>query len=441
MNTVVQKEQEYNPTLERWASDPEDQEIFHRFVKEWEDWHETYEEPKSADQELRNSMDLHESRLKQRGIQKSMRLELLDEKPVNGGKVIPLFKSRRSMNYVDAKQTNTYKRLSNGKVLYKNKQFGTLYETIIHGEEDGLGQDALYNCPNCGNVAKINDLLDGCPYCNTHFVMGDLFPKVFKANFMRDTTGRYTLKRDIILFQIVMGIGAFIYALTFGRSGFFDGDIYTTGRLIYVLFFSAFFGFVEGYIMWAMSKFFYGLFLSLFLIPALFGTIGSKHRAKVAIRLIDPSLNVDYLESKTIALIRSIIFAEDESQLVQYRGPKLEESFKEIVDMSDAGTLGVNRYRRVVTNDGEEAIELDVSLYVEVLFDKGEKLSRKKKVLQATISHKIGSGINPMFTISRIQCKSCGGSFDAYKQKKCPYCGTTYDVESDDFVVTSLSMK
>lgn len=41
------------------------------------------------------------------------------------------------------------------------------------------------------------------------------------------------------------------------------------------------------------------------------------------------------------------------------------------------------------------------------------------------------------FSIHAIQCKACGGSFDATKEKHCPYCGNEYPIDGD---VVSLAV-
>ena len=41
------------------------------------------------------------------------------------------------------------------------------------------------------------------------------------------------------------------------------------------------------------------------------------------------------------------------------------------------------------------------------------------------------------FSIHAIQCKACGGSFDATKEKHCPYCGNEYSIDGD---VVSLAV-
>ena len=37
-----------------------------------------------------------------------------------------------------------------------------------------------------------------------------------------------------------------------------------------------------------------------------------------------------------------------------------------------------------------------------------------------------------------IECPSCGASFDATKNKNCPYCGNQYEITTDDWALVEL---
>lgn len=42
------------------------------------------------------------------------------------------------------------------------------------------------------------------------------------------------------------------------------------------------------------------------------------------------------------------------------------------------------------------------------------------------------------FSFAAVSCPPCGGSFDARNVKVCPYCGTAYLHEENDWVMTGL---
>ena len=42
------------------------------------------------------------------------------------------------------------------------------------------------------------------------------------------------------------------------------------------------------------------------------------------------------------------------------------------------------------------------------------------------------------FSMTKIQCPTCGSSFNAIQNKKCPFCGHEYDIESQDWVLKEI---
>ena len=44
-----------------------------------------------------------------------------------------------------------------------------------------------------------------------------------------------------------------------------------------------------------------------------------------------------------------------------------------------------------------------------------------------------------VFSVERIQCKSCGAGFNAAKMRKCPHCGTRYEMGDDDWIITKIT--
>ena len=46
--------------------------------------------------------------------------------------------------------------------------------------------------------------------------------------------------------------------------------------------------------------------------------------------------------------------------------------------------------------------------------------------------------INAGFSIKKIECKTCGGSFDGSHQRKCPFCQNVYDMKEENWVITRI---
>lgn len=46
----------------------------------------------------------------------------------------------------------------------------------------------------------------------------------------------------------------------------------------------------------------------------------------------------------------------------------------------------------------------------------------------------------PGFSITSVACPNCGGSFDAVRQKVCPYCGSEYHMENEGWVIEDMRL-
>lgn len=74
----------------------------------------------------------------------------------------------------------------------------------------------------------------------------------------------------------------------------------------------------------------------------------------------------------------------------------------------------------------------------DVLYANGDNVKLKRKDFLATFQRRTDIPINPHFSVTKIQCPSCGGSFNAVQNKICPYCGNAYDIALDDWVLSEL---
>ena len=63
-----------------------------------------------------------------------------------------------------------------GKAVKKDKRDKVFFANVIWLKDQKRTES--YSCPNCGAVSTVRELLTGCPFCKTQFLMSELYPKI-----------------------------------------------------------------------------------------------------------------------------------------------------------------------------------------------------------------------------------------------------------------------
>ena len=381
----------------QWRSNRE--KLFTSFLRGIENWSRTGQEPKEGDQDVRYYLDLQEHRLKDRRITMEYRfpqgsLPVTQAGKVLGGAVNPY---GHSLHFSSCCETVSFSR--DGTKLYSKERDVTFYQTII---EPQAGMEHLaeqtYVCPNCAAIAHIGELLDtGCPYCGTRYIMSDLYPKV--TNF-------YTLES--------MPDGEKVEKETHRRVVI--GAVVMAAVVVLVM---------------RMAS---TLPHSTAPFRAPFTTFGARKKLTESIQRFDPSFSYEYFEGKALSLFRIVAFSSAPESFVQYEGGPLNGLFSNLVDSAYRGGIGIDSLRV----EGESLIA-QVRLYLTNYYDTGKRVERKDEVIHMRLRHKAAWKVEPGFSIVKVTCHGCGGSFDATRQRTCPYCGAEYDSEREDWMVTGIA--
>lgn len=427
--------------LERVRSNKLDSKIFNDFIEEWQEWCETGKEPKIADNDLRYSLNLQEKRLKKHGLAKKVIIDELEDGPIEIARVAPEKAYVRGTHYIQGRLSTSYIKKDTGEVVGKRRRPAIFYETIVKAPENHEGvANIRYSCPNCGGVSKVPELLDGCPYCNTKFTMSDLYPKVHNAYTLRFFSSEKQIRSDLLKFMVSVGL---LFAIF---SGIMDFGKYTSGEmslieyLITLVFGSVIFGVIAGYILWA----FYTLGTMFFeagkSLPLLFGTLGGKKKIKDSVSSISEDLGYEYFEGKALSLLRGVVFSDNPNDFVQYSGRDLPEDYKDIVDISYRGGIGV-KDTRTISVDNKEKVQLTLRVYVENARFDGNSIRMTNDTAYMTMVHDKRSRVNRKFSITAVTCPNCGGSFNATKERNCTFCNSPFNAEVEDWVVTGLEIR
>lgn len=393
--------------------------LFSKFLDEWIVWNECGREPENASLEMRYWLDLQELRLKSHHLSCRMHVE-------KDGSIFPVCKVSCGIplkERVDLYRQETYfqkvcrhlEYVRFGEVVYKFTDYVSFYEVIIDRPDS---HDVPFVCPNCGGQSVLSVVeRSGCPFCGTHYVMSDLFPKV--TNFFCVENGdladsMYEISvRKILFWAFVASILVDVFfVVNNGFSLFFFVWIGFIGfGIFFVLFFAE-------YIIYLYVRMFKVAGKDIGLMKA---CAGSKKRISTEISKYDPTFNYEYFESKALSLARLEIFSE--------------EMFDSIIDVKYRGGFRLNKHS--VSNG---IIRLDLDLFVVLTEDVDNRVFEKEGIIHLSMCHDTQFPTDDCFNISKVVCEHCGGSFDAHIHSKCPYCDRPYNVENKDWKVLSLSI-
>lgn len=405
-------------------------EVKYKFARELLEWMKTGTLPESANQDVRYFLELQWKRLSKRGLQMEYELERpKDDKEFMMGGFYgkASMKSKKYEAYIDYRSyMKTVRFYRNGKKCYTKKSPETLYVTNMWLRDKDVSENETYCCPNCGAISTIKELQEGCPYCMTKFLMSDLFPKATGFFFIKDFSEAGFLEKKVKTFAWGGAIIAMLISLLANLENGIFGAV--AGMLP-----AALIGAFMGYFVWAIGKLASLFTAAIGSVPGLVGENGTKQKLIALLGGFDPSFSYDFFTNQLVSALKMILFSDDRRNLVLYEGTELHPEFDGIVDASFGGVINLKNYQ---ARDGYCTLNLDVHMVC--VHDNGRSLSQKKNIFNMTIVKNVTHMEELGFSIKKVKCQGCGGSFDATKEKHCPYCGTSYDMREDEWVVTDI---
>ncbi len=328
----------------------------------------------------------------------------------------------------------TKKYINEGKVIYKKKERIYFFETIYDILDKPNKSNFLYNCPNCGAPSELKELeADGCKYCGTKFIMDDLFPRVSNYYTMLDMN---VSLEDRKKFMIKCGFLSGIVLTTWFYFSNNESIPNIVAKIISIIIVFAI-TYLVGTFIGAMLSFNNMLLKTIKSISINSDIISinqsSKDEINKTLKQYNLNLEYEYFESKVLSLIRNILLNDDRNSLPQNNIKDLDKRFDNLVDIVYRQVM---KLKDISVIDNKIVINMYVYLNNDYFID--GKIVNKNDCLLVTMRHNNDYKIDTEFLLSAVNCKNCGGSFDATHQKKCPYCGTPYDLEKDDWVVDNI---
>ena len=407
--------------------------IYERFAAELENGIETGTKVTSGDQDVNYGVELWRNRLNKKGL--TMSYDIVPRGQFSSSDHHREWKDKHYSNKLYYRTCHLDKTVyADDKKIYSEKDSMIMYQTVTDVLSGVHVDDDYYCCPNCGANVKISQLVEGCPYCRTFFKMSELYPKVSNFYFLRDY-GRTEkeLKSEMSRF-LLPPILVFFIIYTFV---FFAGQAHK--NIILALLGGAIGGVLSGgflgYIIWAFSKLgrlFWDAGKSIGLLTNM---AGSAKNFNNYMKRYNSEISFEYFQSKVISLIKVIVFSDNPNELPIYMGNDISNVFEDIIDMDFRGALALRKIRE---QDGKIIVVADA--YMTNTYETDGKVKKKDESVNVVLERKTDVPFDFGFSIKKIQCKQCAGSFDATKNRICPYCNSPYQLEDMDWIVTSIKM-
>lgn len=413
--------------------------IFENFALDLSGFTRTGVYPSEAGQDVKHGLELQFERLKNKNLK--MRYEIVPRGLLADGKgCLRQWKDSRYITRMEFRTCQLSRTIyRDTHKVYEKNQNSTFYQFITDARNSSAVVDELYSCPNCGAVSQISVLQSGCPFCQTFFSMNELFPKVTNYYFLQDDSltdkeFKHTMRKVLLpcIVLCVLVSAAYFY-LTYDNE-----NSSAAFRLVYALLSGGIggtiFGTISGYFLWAFIQF--GL---LFVragksMPMLLNSVGSGRRFTSFMSRYSSEFSYEYFSDKVVSMLKMIIYSPNPNNLPYYVGEPVGDRFLNIIESSYAGAVALKRYG--VQGD---YCHVMVDVYLENLYDNGSRIEMKNDKVRVELRRNIRKPIDINFSVERIQCKSCGASFNAAKMRNCPHCGTRYEMGDDDWIITGIT--
>lgn len=406
--------------------------IYDKFAIELNNWQQGGQVPKCCDGDTAYYLKLQRERLRKKGIQ--MQDSIM---PVKGTGFGTATLSRKSAWYTtDMTYENIHRKMAfvgaRG-TLYEREVDQVMYEIIAHTPNDAQTENITVTCPNCGSLSPVSELEEGCRYCDTRFKITDLFPRVVNLYFLKS----YSIANTKLILQNTMVATMLGIFLVFVLVGIVKtqtpGEI--PGYLASTFFASLILGGFLGYILGGFR-----------MIAVQFDRDGQKRisafkwartKSKITNTLnkYDPAFSYDKFEGQLVSLIRMAVFAEQPEELACYRGGERDARFADILEMTYTNGTVLNKVRQ----DGNK-LQLSLRTWWVNYSEENGQVKKTGDCIDVVVSRDMTRQEAPGFSITSVQCESCGGSFDAVRQRKCPYCGSEYHMEKEGWVIEDMKL-
>lgn len=407
-----------------------DRGIYDKFAQELNAWHQDDIVPSCCDADTLYFLRLQKHRLGEKG------LKMTDQvMPVKGSGYGTATLSRKTLWYTSDmtyEDVNRKIRFENAQgILYEREVEQVMYEVIVHTPNDAEISHISMTCPNCGAVSPVAGLNEGCKYCGTRFRITDLFPRVVNLYFLKSssTASNAGIVQRTIFFTMLAIFTVLFFFMILCRKALhpaYLAECFLTA------------GFCGGLL---------GLVLAdIRLLLTTFDRDGMKHvsllkwnRSRIKItntmKQYDPNFSFDKFEGQIVALVRMAVFAQHPESLACYRGRRRDKRFSDILEMTYTNATCLNHM-----NKEGDILHISLRTWWINYSESGGKVQKTGDCIDVELSRNVTMVEPPEFSITSVECPNCRGSFDAVRQKACPFCGTEYHMENEGWVIDDMCL-
>lgn len=393
----------------------------------------------SADRELRYCLEMQRERIAQRSLsfEDEMTPGAYFKEGLNQVRSWKdgQYETSWSVGFIDHKKTFSRSNMK----TYKHREPQSIFETVVDVRAGEDVSSDTYCCPNCGSVSTIKELQEGCSHCGTAFKMSELYPKVSNYYFVYDPSGRSdpiwktVIKYGLYSLPVTIPLFLLFFALE-DHFGMIPGGNFriTPHWLIFYIIGMVILSPLIGYFIWIFSLFGAAGRSLATGTPALsVGNSRKKFAAKMA--KISSEYTFEKFSSRITSLFKLVVFSGSRENLPFYEGGDVSSEFDNVVDCEFTGWMSCKK----VKEEGNH-VYVTGDLFVDNTRDLGDHIKSGREVYRIKAGRRTDVPVTSNFSIAKIQCRTCGASFNAFKSKNCPYCGSKSDVASDDWMIYEI---
>ena len=249
--------------------------------------------------------------------------------------------------------------------------------------------------------------------------MSDLYPSIThyydfgtKDGQINSTALPFSLLGIPLALTIMWIYGLFDYNSL--QAAFASGDLYQQIVQCTLILGGAVAGFIAGPLLKIIANILYAFLRPLFYIRELIGLFKTKHKLPEFMRNFEKNFTLDYFVGKLVYLIRMMVY----------------------IDMTYHSLINA---KKMYIENNYAYIDMDVYMYTYTC--KGNRIKKKLDVFNLLICKSIHAEDDYGFSLHKIECKNCGASFDATREKHCPFCQSEYNLADYDWVIKSFRKK